>query len=87
MMHNLIPCLILLTAYVTPTQFSFGQSQSVGIFDGHGDVGASVKPGSAILSELPFLIGEFRDAKLINCSAGEKILVLARNNNQLIFIF
>jgi hypothetical protein len=39
-----------------------------------------------ILSELPFLNGEFRDAKLINCSAGKKILVLSRNNDQLIFL-
>jgi len=39
----------------------------------------------SILSELPFLNGEFRDAKLINCSAG-KVLVLARNNDQLIFL-
>jgi len=47
MKHNFIPHLILLTVSVTLTQFSFGQSQSVGIFDGHGDVGTSVKPGSA----------------------------------------
>jgi enediyne biosynthesis protein E4 len=38
------------------------------------------------LSELPSIDGEFRDAKWINYSRGKKILVLARNNGQLVFL-
>ncbi len=38
------------------------------------------------LSELPSIDGEFRDAKWINYSGGKKILVLARNNGQLVFL-
>jgi len=38
------------------------------------------------LSELPSLPGEFRDAKWINYSGNKKILVVARNNSQLIFL-
>ena len=39
-----------------------------------------------LLSELPSIDGESRDAKWINYSGGKKILVLARNNSQLIFL-
>ena len=38
------------------------------------------------LSELPLIDGESRDAKWINYSGGKKILVLARNNDQLVFL-
>jgi len=38
------------------------------------------------ISELPAIDGESRDAKWINYSGGKKILVLARNNSQLIFL-
>lgn len=47
MKRNFILRLILLTVSVTLTQFSFGQGQSVEIFDGHSNVGTIVKPGSA----------------------------------------
>ena len=40
----------------------------------------------ASISQLPSLDGEFRDAKWINYSGGKKILVLAKNNNSLIFL-
>ncbi|HXL58329.1 MAG TPA: hypothetical protein VN958_18835, partial [Chitinophagaceae bacterium] len=36
-------------------------------------------------SNLPFIDGEVRDAKWINYS-GKKVLIIARNNNQLIFL-
>ena len=39
-----------------------------------------------ILSELPAIDGECRDAKWINYPGGKQILVLARNNSQLIFL-
>jgi hypothetical protein len=39
-----------------------------------------------MLSELSDIDGEFRDAKWINCINGTKILVVARNNDQLIFL-
>ncbi len=39
-----------------------------------------------ILSELPAIDGECRDAKWINYPGGKQILVLARNNRQLIFL-
>ena len=38
------------------------------------------------ISQLPDLEGEFRDAKWIKYTGGKKILVLARNNNRLIFL-
>jgi hypothetical protein len=37
-------------------------------------------------SVLADLGGEFRDAKWLRVSGGNKILVLARNNNSLIFL-
>ncbi len=37
-------------------------------------------------SYLPDLVGEFRDAKWINYVGGLKILILARNNGQLVFL-
>jgi enediyne biosynthesis protein E4 len=40
----------------------------------------------SVSSELPSLDGEFRDAKWINCSGSKKMLVLARNNSELIFL-
>lgn len=38
------------------------------------------------LSQLPLIRGECRDAKWINYAGDKKILVLARNNNQLTFL-
>ena len=38
------------------------------------------------IEQFPSLDGEFRDAKWMNYSGGKKILVVARNNNQLIFL-
>jgi len=35
---------------------------------------------------LPEISGEFRDAKWINCAGNKKLLVLARNNNSLVFL-
>lgn len=52
MRHNFIRRLLLLMVSVTIIQFSFGQNQPVGIFDGHSDVGTNVKPGSATF--IPF---------------------------------
>jgi hypothetical protein len=40
----------------------------------------------SLQSNLPFIDGEVRDAKWINYSGGNKVLVIARNNNQLIFL-
>ncbi len=37
-------------------------------------------------SNLPSVDGEVRDAKWINCAGGKKILIIARNNAQLIFL-
>lgn len=37
-------------------------------------------------SNLPSINGEVRDAKWINCAGGKKILIIARNNAQLIFL-
>jgi hypothetical protein len=39
-----------------------------------------------VQSNLPFIDGEVRDAKWINYSGGKKVLVIARNNDQLIFL-
>ena len=39
----------------------------------------------SLQSNLPFIDGEVRDAKWINYS-GKKVLVIARNNDQLIFL-
>jgi enediyne biosynthesis protein E4 len=39
-----------------------------------------------ILSQLPALTSEFRDAKWINYSGGKRILILARNNEPLVFL-
>ncbi len=39
-----------------------------------------------VLSDLPAIHGECRDAKWINCAGGKKMLVVARNNDQLIFL-
>ena len=38
------------------------------------------------LSELPAIDGECRDAKWINYAGGKKILVIARNNDELVFL-
>ena len=40
----------------------------------------------SLQSNLPFIDGEVRDAKWINYSGGKKVLVIARNNDQLIFL-
>lgn len=37
-------------------------------------------------SVLPSVFGEVRDAKWLNCAGGKKLLVLARNNNKLVFL-
>jgi len=37
-------------------------------------------------STLPFVDGEMRDAKWINCAGGKKMFLIARNNDQLIFL-
>lgn len=37
-------------------------------------------------SILPDITGEMRDAKWLNCAGGKKLLVLARNNNKLVFL-
>jgi len=42
--------------------------------------------GFSFLSGLPFVSGEVRDAKWISCAQGKRILVLARNNDALIFL-
>jgi TolB protein len=47
MRHNFITNLLSLTAGLTLTITSFAQSNPVGIFDDHVDVGTNVKPGSA----------------------------------------
>ena len=39
-----------------------------------------------VLSDLPAIHGECRDAKWVNCAGGKKMLVVARNNDQLIFL-
>ena len=39
-----------------------------------------------MLSNLPAIDGETRDAKWLNCSGGKKVLVIAQNNDQLIFL-
>jgi hypothetical protein len=51
MKHNFIPR--LLTVSVTLTQFSFGQSQSVVIFHGHGGVGPVRNPDLPLSFRLP----------------------------------
>jgi len=38
------------------------------------------------ISEFPAIGGECRDAKWINCRDGNKVLVLARNNDHLVFL-
>ena len=53
-----------------PTLFSVGKNNTV------------FNPPSV----LPTIAGEIRDAKWINTPNGSKILVLARNNNSLIFL-
>jgi hypothetical protein len=37
-------------------------------------------------STMPFVDGEMRDAKWINCAGGKKMLIIARNDDQLIFL-
>ncbi|MEP6596487.1 MAG: biopolymer transporter TolR, partial [Ginsengibacter sp.] len=43
--NNLLPSIIILFAILVSNK-TFGQT-SLGIFDGHGDIGTNVKPGSA----------------------------------------
>jgi hypothetical protein len=42
--------------------------------------------GFSLLSSLPFVSGEVRDAKWLSGGKGKRILVLARNNDALIFL-
>src|SRR5437762_960411 len=47
MKHNFILHLIIIPLGIMVYNIAFSQNQPVGIFDGHSDVGANVKPGSA----------------------------------------
>jgi hypothetical protein len=52
-----------------PTFFTFGKQANVG----------------SVYSNLPSIRGEVRDAKWLNYAGGDKILVVARNNDKLLF--
>ena len=47
MKHNFVFSAIIISLFMLLCQKGFPQNQSIGIFDGHGDVGTNVKPGSA----------------------------------------
>ncbi len=53
-----------------PTLFSFNKQTS----------------GMKYIANLPTINGEVRDAKWVNYAGGNKVLILARNNNELIFL-
>jgi TolB protein len=45
--HNFVFSAIIISLLMLLCHKVFSQNQSIGIFDGHGDVGSNVKPGSA----------------------------------------
>lgn len=47
MKHNFVFSAIIISLLMLLCHKVFSQNQSIGIFDGHGDVGSNVKPGSA----------------------------------------
>ncbi len=47
-MKILIISIFLLAVQILP---AFSQNESIGIFEGHGDIGKDVKPGSAVFNK------------------------------------
>jgi len=54
------------------------------IFDYRG--GGPGSSGFSFLCGLPSISGEVRDAKWVSCANGKRVLVLARNNEELVFL-